>query len=122
MGSRLRAHRSRAMEQRDFFVAMAAVNASMSSLRKHGPITTGGRHCAKWSPRRVYNKHLWLWVPARAEPVTGPRFARTRWLGRDDSSDGGSELRLVALVDHRLRLGLAERGLVVDHFGDAGET
>src|SRR5262245_34895062 len=24
------------------------------------------------------------WVPALAEPVIGPRFARTRWLGRDD--------------------------------------
>jgi 4-oxalocrotonate tautomerase len=26
-----------------------------------------------------------IWVPALAEPVIGPRFARTRWLGRDDS-------------------------------------
>jgi hypothetical protein len=25
-----------------------------------------------------------LWVQARAEPVIGPRFARTHWLGRDD--------------------------------------
>src|SRR5205085_1587603 len=25
------------------------------------------------------------WVPALAEPVMGPRFARTRWLGRDDT-------------------------------------
>src|SRR6266851_10441123 len=24
------------------------------------------------------------WVPARAEPVIGRRFAPTRWLGRDD--------------------------------------
>ena len=23
----------------------------------------------------------WLWIPALAEPVIGPRFARTRWLG-----------------------------------------
>ena len=28
--------------------------------------------------------HLWFWVPARAEPVIGRRFAPTRWLGRDD--------------------------------------
>ena len=25
-----------------------------------------------------------LWIPALAEPVIGPRFARTRWLGRND--------------------------------------
>ena len=27
---------------------------------------------------------LWLWVPARVEPVIGPAKGRTRWLGRDD--------------------------------------
>jgi putative endonuclease len=30
-----------------------------------------------------------LWIPALAEPVIGPRFARTRWLGRND----GGEIR-----------------------------
>ena len=25
-----------------------------------------------------------VWIPGLAEPVIGPRFARTRWLARDD--------------------------------------
>ncbi len=29
-----------------------------------------------------------LWIPALAEPVIGPRFARTRWLGRNDKGRG----------------------------------
>lgn len=28
-----------------------------------------------------------LWIPALAEPVIGPRFARTRWLGRNDGRE-----------------------------------
>jgi|GraSoi_2013_40cm_1033754.scaffolds.fasta_scaffold99005_2 hypothetical protein len=30
-----------------------------------------------------FHGHWRLWVPARAEPVIGRRFAPTRWLGRD---------------------------------------
>src|ERR1041384_2861184 len=37
----------------------------------------------------------WLWIPALAEPVIGPRFARTRWLGRNDR---GGLLRRLALA------------------------
>jgi len=28
-----------------------------------------------------------VWIPARAEPVIGPAEGRTRWLGRDDSTE-----------------------------------
>jgi hypothetical protein len=33
---------------------------------------------------------LWLWVPARAEPVIGPAEGRTHWLGRDDIRNNGA--------------------------------
>src|SRR5712692_4002678 len=30
----------------------------------------------------IHNHSRWLWIPGSlAEPVIGPRFARTRWLG-----------------------------------------
>jgi hypothetical protein len=44
---------------------------------------------AGWNRDRANDGSLWLWVPGRAEPVIGPRFARTRWLARDDAGELG---------------------------------
>jgi hypothetical protein len=48
----------------------------LSSPRRRGPI------------RRALSIDCRVWVPALAEFVIGPRFARTRWLGLDDSKTG----------------------------------
>src|SRR5579871_6560784 len=108
----------------------AAQNHHASPRRKPGPITTGLVFAKLINPRALSIDHA-VRVPARAEPVIGPRFARTRWLGRDDQilllrrrrhlgvfgcvgRGGGRRRRRVGGLVHALDLGaLAELGDII---------
>jgi hypothetical protein len=67
----------------------AALTSHASSPRKRGPI------------RRVFLVGCDVWVPGLEEFIIGPRFARTRWLTRDDKAGPTHVLSSIDLIPTR---------------------